>query len=80
MDLNTKEAAKVNQSILLMVSSCWIKEKIFWERGSIFVLTEKKKRILTSSKVIRIRFGRGRTPEDLGYRQEKEMKKNKLDR
>jgi hypothetical protein len=57
--------------MLLMTSGCWSKNILFWGRGSVFVLTEKKKRLWTSSKVIRIRFDRGRPPKDLDCRQEK---------
>jgi hypothetical protein len=54
---------------------------LFWERGSIFVLTGKKKRLWTlpPSKVIWIRYNRGRPPEDLGYRQKRKIKKTKRD-
>jgi hypothetical protein len=43
-----KEAAKLNQSI----SGCWTKDMLLWERGSVFVLAGKKKRLWGSTKVI----------------------------
>jgi hypothetical protein len=52
---------------------------LFEERGSVFVLTGKEKRLWTSSRVIWIRDDKGRTPEDLGYRKEK-FEKIKQDR
>jgi hypothetical protein len=44
----------------------WTKDRLFWERGSIFVLIGKNKRLWTPSKVIWIRYDRGRSPIDLG--------------
>ena len=49
-----------------MTSGCWIKEMLFWERGSVFVLIGKEKRFWTPSRVIWISYDRGRPPEDLG--------------
>lgn len=41
--LKKQKAANVNQSILLMILGCWAKDMLFWERCSVFVLTEKKR-------------------------------------
>ena len=49
----------------LMISSYWKKDMLFWERGSVFVLIGKKKRLWTPSRVIWIRYDRGRPSEDL---------------
>jgi hypothetical protein len=35
----------LNQSIPLMISGYWTKNMLFWNRGSVFVLIEKAKRI-----------------------------------
>jgi hypothetical protein len=56
-DLKKKEAAKLNQSTLLMTSVCCIKNILFWKKVSTFVLTKKEKMFWTPSKVIRIRSG-----------------------
>jgi hypothetical protein len=49
---------------------------LFLERGFVFVLTGKEKRLWTTSRVIWIRYDRGRLPEDLSYRKEKLKEKN----
>ena len=54
------------QAIFVMLSSYWTKDVLFWERGSAFVLTGMEKRLWTPSRVIWIRYDRGRPPEDLG--------------
>lgn len=41
--LKKKEAAKLNLSMLLMISAWWNKDMLFWERDSVSVKTEKKK-------------------------------------
>ena len=35
--LKQKEAAKLNQSISLMILGCWTKDVLFYERDSVFV-------------------------------------------
>ena len=64
------------QAIPLMISSYWTSDMLFWERGSVFVLTGKEKRLWTLSRVIWIRYDRGRPPEDLGYRQERKIQED----
>ena len=49
---------------------------LFWERGSVFVLTGKKKRFWIPSKMIWIRYDRGRSTKDLGYRQERKIQED----
>lgn len=71
--LKREETGRLNQSIPLMISGCWIKDMLFWERGSVFVLMGKKKRLWTPSRVIWIRCDGGRPPEDLDYRQERKI-------
>ena len=63
--LKTKEA-NLNQSVHLIILGYWTKGMLFWERGSIFVLIGKNKRLWTPSKVIWIRYDRERSPIDLG--------------
>ena len=75
-NLKKKEAAKLNQSIFLMTLGCWTKGMLFWGRGPVFVLTGKKKRLWTPSKVIWITHDRGRPPEDLGYRQKRKIQED----
>jgi hypothetical protein len=48
----------------------WSTIYLCWERGFVLIPTEKNKRFCITSKIIIIRFDRGRPPEDLGYRQE----------
>jgi hypothetical protein len=35
--LKKKEAAKLNHSILLMISGCWGKEMLFWEKNHLYL-------------------------------------------
>jgi hypothetical protein len=58
-----------------MILGCWTKEMLFWERGSVFVLTENLEWLWTSSKVVRIKFDRGRPPKDLGCSRKRNHKK-----
>lgn len=51
------------QAILSVISSYWTKDMLFWEKGSVFVLTGKEKRLWISSRVIWIRLDRGRPSE-----------------
>jgi hypothetical protein len=67
------------QDIPLMISGYWSKDMLFWKRDSVFVLTRKEKRLWTPSRVIWIRYDKGRPPETLGYRREK-FEKIKQDR
>lgn len=69
-DLDRKGSVKLDQSILLMTSDCQTKDMLCWERGSRFVLIGEKTGHWTPSKLIRIRFDRGRLPGDLDCRQE----------
>lgn len=64
-----KEAANFNQLIL----EFWTKDMLFWERGSVFVLRGKEKRLWIPSKVIWIRYDRQRSCKDVYYRQEREI-------
>jgi hypothetical protein len=41
-----------------------LKDMLFWKRGSTFVFTENI-RLCTPSRVIWIRYGRGRLPENI---------------
>ena len=43
--LKRKEAANLNQSIPLIILGYWTKAMLIWERGSIFVLLGKNKRL-----------------------------------
>lgn len=43
-----------------MISSYWLKDILFWEEGSAFVLTGKESRLQILSRVIWIRYDRGR--------------------
>jgi hypothetical protein len=56
------QATKLSQSISLMISGYWTKDMVFWERGSVFVLIRKKEGLWTPSRVIWIRYDRGRLP------------------
>ena len=66
-DLNRKEAAGLNQSIP-MISNCWhaMLRKRLYAR-----VIRKDEKSLSTSTLIRIRFEKGRPPEDLGCKQEK---------
>jgi hypothetical protein len=44
---------------------------LFLERGYVFLLIGKKKRLWTLSRLIWIRYDSRRLPEDLGYRKKK---------
>jgi hypothetical protein len=48
----------------LMISGYWIKDMLLWEKGSALVLTGKENRLWTPSRVIWIRYDRGRPPEE----------------
>jgi hypothetical protein len=61
-----------------MISGYWTKVMLFWERDS--VLTGKEKKLWTPSKVICIRYDRGRPPEDLSHRQKRKFEKIKQHR
>lgn len=41
--LKRKGAANLNQSIPLIISGYWTKDKLFWERSSVSALIGKKK-------------------------------------
>jgi hypothetical protein len=43
--LKRKTAANLNQSVSMIILGCWTKNRLFWERGSIFMLIGKKKRL-----------------------------------
>jgi hypothetical protein len=45
-NLKKQEIANLNQSILLMIFGCWTMDMLFWERGPLFVLTEKEEKAL----------------------------------
>jgi hypothetical protein len=47
-DRREKEAAKLNR----LISGFWTKDMLFWEGGSVFVLTGKDTRLWTPFKVI----------------------------
>jgi hypothetical protein len=53
------------QAVPMMNSRYWTKDVLFWEKGSVFVLTGKENRLWTPSRVICIRYYRGRPSEDL---------------
>jgi hypothetical protein len=53
-----------------MTSDCQTKDMLCWVRGSSCVFIGGKKKLWTPSKLVRIRFDRGRPPEDLDFRQE----------
>jgi len=40
--LKRKKAAKLNQSILLMILDCWTKDLLFWERDSVFLVNKEE--------------------------------------
>jgi hypothetical protein len=42
----------------------WPKDMLIWGKGFVFVFLEKVVKIYIPSRVIWIRFGRGRTPEN----------------
>ena len=56
---------KIPLGIPLVISGYWTKNMLFLERGFSFVLTGKVKGLWTPSKVLWVRYGRGRPPEDL---------------
>ena len=45
-------------------SSYWLKEMLIWEKDFVFVFLEKVIKVFTPSRVIWIRFDRGRPPEN----------------
>ena len=47
-----------------------LKDMLIWGKCFVFVFLEKVIKVFTSSRVIWIRFDRGRPPEDLDFRQE----------
>jgi hypothetical protein len=53
-----------------VVSGYWTNDLPSLERGPVFVLTGKEKKHWTPSRVICVRYYRGRPPEDFGYRKE----------
>jgi hypothetical protein len=42
----------------------WLKDMLIWGKGFIFVFLEKMIKVFTTSRAIRIRFDRGRPPEN----------------
>ena len=42
----------------------WLKDMLIWEKGFVFVFLEKVIKVFTPSRVIWIRFDRGRPPEN----------------
>ena len=57
--------------------SCyWTKDMLFGEKSSVFVLTGKEKRLWNPSRMIWIRYDRGRSTKDLGYRQERKIQED----
>jgi hypothetical protein len=69
--LKRRKAAKLNPSILLMISGCWTKVILLRERGSVFVLIRRKTWLWDHSRVTWVRYDRGRPFEDLGYKKRK---------
>ena len=74
VDLDRNRAARLDQSIFIMTSNCWTKYMLCWERGFMFMSTEKEKRLWIPSKIQRIRFDRKRPPEDLGFKKTEKIK------
>lgn len=56
--------------ILIITSNHWTKTNKWEERLFVWVNRKGKKRLWVPSKIIRIRFDRGRPSEDFGYRKE----------
>lgn len=48
-----------------MISSYWTKDILLWERGSIFVVKGKEKRLWMPFRVIWIKYDLGRPPDDV---------------
>jgi hypothetical protein len=71
VDLDKNEAARLDRCIFIMTSNCWTKYMLCWERGFMFLSTEKEKRLWIPSKIKRIRFDRRRSPEDLGCKKQR---------
>ena len=46
------------------ISDYWVKDMLIWEKGFVFVFLEKVIKVFTPSRVIWIRFDRGRPPEN----------------
>ena len=46
-------------------SGYWLKDMLIWEKGLVFVFLEKVISVYTPSRVIWIRYDRGRPPENL---------------
>lgn len=46
-----------------------LKNMVFWEKGFIFVFSKKVIRLWTPSRVIWIKFGRGRPPDEAESRE-----------
>ena len=43
---------------------CWLKDILIWEKGFVFVFLDKVIKVFTPSRVLWIRFDRGRPPEN----------------
>ena len=48
---------------------CQLKDMLIWGKGFVFVFLEKVIKVFTPSRVIWIRFDRGRPPEELDSRE-----------
>lgn len=77
--LKKKEAAKLNLSLLLMISGCQTEDMLFLKRGSVCVIIGKKKMLQTPSKMIWIKNDRERLPENLGYRQKRKIQEDQTE-
>ena len=50
-------------------SGYWLKDMLIWEKGFVFAFLEKVISVYTPSRVIWIRFDRGRPPKELDSRE-----------
>jgi hypothetical protein len=55
-------------------SGYWLMDMLIWEKGFAFVFLEEVIIVYTSSRVIYIRFNRGRPPEELDSRESKKKR------
>ena len=77
-DLGKRGDAELDQSMLVMTSNRGTKDMLCWERGSRFVLTGKKKRLWSPTKVRRIKFDRGRPLKILTAEKKEKHQKDQM--
>lgn len=73
------EQTKIKQGLLEYINLYFNDFKLL-ERETLFVVIGKKNLLWTHYKLIRIRYNRGKAPEDIGCRQEENISRSKQGR